>query len=225
MPLLSARPSNPAALPLSIQWREHLDALRECRRCPEVHPPPVVGAVPGSRIYLVGQAPGPREASLGQPFAWTAGKTLFKWFASLGVEEAIFRQRVYMAAAIRCFPGKIPGKTGDRKPSPSEIETCAVHRKTELTLLQPELVIPVGRLAIELFVECPSLDEVIGKRFAGKRLLAEHRADGFDVIPLPHPSGLSRWIQTPRGKAKVKRALRLIDAHPAWRATFGPGGA
>jgi uracil-DNA glycosylase len=162
---------------------------------------------------------------LGRPFAWTAGKTLFQWFSTLGVEEAVFRQRVYMSAVIRCFPGKIPGKTGDRKPSPSEIETCAVHRETELTLLRPALVIPVGRMAIELFVECPSLDAVIGKRYRAKQLLAEHRGRGFDVIPLPHPSGLSRWIQTRQGKAKIKRALKLIGAHDAWREAFGPGAA
>ncbi len=197
------------------KWSEHLERLKDCRACPQVHPPAVVGAVPGASIYLVGQAPGPREVKLGRPFAWTAGQTLFKWFATLGVDEATFRQRVYMAAAIRCFPGRLPGKQGDRKPSRQEVETCRMHRETELELLRPALVVPVGRMAIELFAPCPSLAAVIGKTFRG-----EHEGRAFDVIPLPHPSGLSRWIQTPQGKARIKKALGLIAAHPAWKRTF-----
>lgn len=199
----------------SAAWRQHLDTLRTCRRCPNVHPPAVIGAVPDSRIYLVGQAPGPREAAAGRPFAWTAGQTLFKWFATLGVDEATFRARVTMAAVISCFPGKLPGKQGDRKPSRQEIETCSAHRQVELSLLRPQLVIPVGRMAIERFIACPSLSQVVGRQFR-----AEAHGAAFDLIPLPHPSGLSRWIQQPEGKRRIAQALHRIAAHAAWRATF-----
>jgi uracil-DNA glycosylase len=140
---------------------------------------------------------------------------MFGWFATLGVDETTLRSRVYMAAAIRCFPGRLPGKTGDRKPSREEIETCRAHRETELELLRPALILPVGRMAIELFVPCPSLAAVVGRQFAHA-----HGGRACDVIPLPHPSGLSRWIQTPRGKAKIKKALGRIAAHAAWRETF-----
>ena len=47
---------------------------------------------------LIGQAPGAHEGPAGKPFAWTAGKTMFRWFGELGVDEAAFRERVYMAA-------------------------------------------------------------------------------------------------------------------------------
>jgi len=208
-----------SAAPHSEKWSEHLERLRDCRLCPQVHPPSVVGAVAGASIYLVGEAPGPREAALGRPFAWTAGQTLFRWFATLGVDEATFRSRVYMAAVIRCFPGKLPGKTGDRKPSRQEVETCRVHRETEMELLRPALVLPVGRMAIELFVPCPSLEAVVGRQFQ-----CEPNGRACDVIPLPHPSGLSRWIQTPQGKDRIRRALAKIGAHAAWRETF-PGTA
>jgi uracil-DNA glycosylase len=174
-----------------------------------------VGAVPGASIYLVGQAPGPREVKLERPFAWTAGRTMFGWFATLGVDEATFRSRVYMAAVISCFPGRLPGKTGDRRPSRQEVETCRVHRETELELLRPALVLPVGRMAIELFMPCPSLEAVVGRQFRGAP-----NGHACDVIPLPHPSGLSRWIQTPQGKTSIRQALALIGAHPAWQRTF-----
>src|SRR5690606_18455982 len=101
----------------------HLTALRNCAMCPGMIQPVVVGRPVVSPVMLVGQAPGDKEGGLGRPFAWTAGKTLFKWFSQIGLDEEEFRSRVYMAAVCRCFPGKNP-KGGDRVPSPEEIKNC-----------------------------------------------------------------------------------------------------
>lgn len=179
-----------------------------------MHKPVVVGPPVLSKILLVGQAPGDREPAIGRPFAWTAGKQLFKWFATLGVDEATFRERVYMAATCRCFPGKNP-TGGDRVPSPVEVESCRPWLEREIELLQPELLIPIGRLAIEQFLPACPLVEQIGKTFEiarGRRRL--------DVIPLPHPSGASTWPRMEPGKSLTARALLLLGKHPAWRATF-----
>src|SRR5947207_458898 len=82
------------------------------------------GAAVKTRSVLIGQAPGPREGSFGRPFAWTAGKTLFSWFESiLHVNEQTFRERVYISAVARCFPGKAKAG-GDRRPSLDEIQSC-----------------------------------------------------------------------------------------------------
>src|SRR4051812_17247416 len=95
----------------------HVEQLRECRLCPAMNRPAVSGGAVVSKVMLIGQAPGDKEPVLGRPFAWTAGKTLFRWFEeSCGIDEAAFRQRIYMAAVCRCFPGKSP-KGGDRVPS------------------------------------------------------------------------------------------------------------
>ena len=102
---------------------KHQTVLKACRLCPDMHPPSVVGRAVKSKILLVGQAPGDKEPELGRPFAWTAGKTLFKWFASIGLDEEGFREKVYMSAVCRCFPGKNP-KGGDRVPNQTEIDTC-----------------------------------------------------------------------------------------------------
>lgn len=103
---------------------EHQDALARCRRCPPMESTPVIGNAVVSRVMLVGQALGPREAALKRPFAWTAGKMLFKWFGSIGIDEEGFRSRVYMATVCRCFPGKMP-RGGDRVPDPGEIRNCS----------------------------------------------------------------------------------------------------
>jgi uracil-DNA glycosylase len=172
--------------------------------------PVVVGEPVASPILLVGQAPGDREPKLGRPFAWTAGKTLFKWFGGLGLDEATFRQRVYMAAVCRCFPGKLP-KGGDRVPSPIEISACRSWLDRELNLVAPELLLPVGRLAIEQFLPPRPLVDQIGRLHQvriGQRML--------DVLPLPHPSGASTWFRTEPGRTLLEVALKLLSKHPAW---------
>ena len=80
--------------------RSHQSRLGACRLCPNMIPPVILGAPVFSEILLVGQAPGDREGELGRPFAWTAGKTLFKWFDSIGVRESKFREQVYMLSLI-----------------------------------------------------------------------------------------------------------------------------
>lgn len=179
---------------------------------PVVHGPPVL-----SKVILVGQAPGPREGSFGRPFAWTAGRTLFRWFEeSMGITEDDFRSRVYIAAVARCFPGKASGG-GDRKPDFEEIARCRTFLQGEVSILEPALVLAVGSLAIT---------EVLGKEAVGKKLdtlvgrmvRARWLGAEADVIPLPHPSGASPWHKMEPGKALLGRALSLVKEHPAMRA-------
>ncbi len=197
-------------------FSRHMERLRACRLCESVQAPPVVGAVRGARVFLMGQAPGPREREDGRPFVWTAGTTLFRWFDSIGVEETLFREKVYMGAVIRCFPGKMVRGGGDRRPSRGEIEACDRFFAAELELLKPRLVLAVGKMAIERLMPGGRLDDLVGRSFEISR--AGH---GFTCIPLPHPSGLNRWIQTDSGKALLRQALELAASHPAWLETFG----
>jgi len=189
----------------------HQQALGECRLCPQMIPPVVLGQAVSSEILLVGQAPGDKEGDLGRPFAWTAGKTLFKWFASIGVYEEDFRQQVYMSAVCRCFPGKNP-KGGDRVPDKKEIETCSQWINEEITLLQPKLIIPVGKLAISQYLPVNKLIDVIGKKIP----LNINDVD-VDLIPLPHPSGASTWHRMSPGKELLDQALALLAQHESWK--------
>lgn len=194
-----------------VQLREHQHQLARCTRCPDMQGPPVIGTAVVSPIMLIGQAPGGKEIHLHRPFAWTAGKTMFQWFEGIGLDEAAFRQRVYMAAVCRCFPGKKP-KGGDRVPAPKEIDNCSGWMETELTLLRPQLIIPVGKLAISRFLDFSRLADVIGT-------IHQHSVQGrpTELLPLPHPSGASTWHRTEPGRGLLEQALRLLAAHPAWR--------
>lgn len=172
--------------------------------------PPVTGQPVASPLILIGQAPGPTEVERERPFAWTAGKTLFGWFRAIGLDEQDFRQRVYMAAVCRCFPGKNP-KGGDRVPNRTEVVNCGHWLERELHLLKPQLILPVGKLAIGQFLEVNKLTEVIGRQF--RISLAEGDAD---LIPLPHPSGASTWHRTEPGRTLLQEAFGLVRQHPAW---------
>ena len=188
----------------------HVSALRTCTTCPDMQRPAVSGGAVVSQVLLVGQAPGDREPKLGRPFAWTAGRTLFRWFHdSTGLDEAAFRSSIYMAAVCRCFPGKKP-RGGDRVPTSLEIANCSGWLEAEFEILRPSLVIPVGKLAIQQFMVCPSLAEVIGRQMQVR--FADHTAD---VIPLPHPSGASPWPRMEPGQSLLRDALHLIATHPA----------
>jgi len=200
--------------PINAQARLdlHVASLLRCTRCPRMHKPVVSGGAVLSRVMLVGQAPGDKEPVMGRPFAWTAGKKLFRWFKDhAGVDEATFRSRIYMAAVCRCFPGK-KASGGDRVPDPDEILNCSGWLKAEMDILQPALVIAVGKLAIRQFMPCEKLDTVIGSSFP-----TEYAGHRFDLVPLPHPSGASPWPHQEPGRVLLPRALRLIADHPAWK--------
>jgi uracil-DNA glycosylase len=161
---------------------------------------------------LVGQAPGQVEIQSQRPFSGRAGRTLFRWLERAGVDEATVRDRIYISAITRCYPGPSPSGRGDRVPTPREQTQCAPWLDAELELIRPRVLVPVGRLAIDRFLgkakamaKAP-LDELIGREHA-----VEHVGGTSIVIPLPHPSGASSWIHAPGHQALLDRALSRLQ--------------
>ncbi len=151
----------------------------------------------------IGQAPGPTEVIAQRPFNAGSGKRLFEWLGQAGFTETEFRARMYMTALTKCFPGKSAGGHGDRVPSREEQELCRPWLEQEITLVNPKLIIPIGRLAIGLFFDTKlPLEKIIGTQI---------ERDGRVIIPLPHPSGASTWYNRPENQARVKKAIRLIS--------------
>jgi uracil-DNA glycosylase len=157
---------------------------------------------------LVGQAPGKIEQEGGRPFSGRAGKTLFRWLERAGLDEATAREKIYISAVTRCFPGAHPSGRGDRVPTKQEQERCADWLESELKIIKPRVLIPVGRLAIEKFLPPLPLAELIGTT-----RVVEHAGGRSVVIPLPHPSGASSWIHEKGNSELVEMAIRLIAEH------------
>ncbi|MGI8824109.1 MAG: uracil-DNA glycosylase family protein [Chloroflexota bacterium] len=162
---------------------------------------PVVAGRAGNRMMLIGQAPGISELAIRRPFAGRAGKELFRWLASIGIEESDFRDKVYMTAVTKCFPGKAPGGKGDRRPSPAEIALCRPYLDAQLALIDPRSILLVGSLAIERCFPRVPLTELIGQRVEWR---------GKTAVPLPHPSGASRWLNVPHHRELLRAALRYV---------------
>ena len=180
---------------------------RRCRACAEAGFPleslPVLEGRAGQRAYLYGQAPGVVEGAERRPWRGRAGQTLRRW---LELDEEAFYRTFYCASVTRCYPGRSPSGSGDRVPAPRERELCSFWFEQELRLLRPELIVAVGGLAIRRLVPGRSLGECIGSAF-------EH--GDAAVVPLPHPSGVSRWPNDPANRVRLDRALGLIRAHLA----------
>ncbi len=87
-------------------------------------------------------------------------------------------------------------------PSPEEQAHCAPWLEAELDLIRPALIIPVGRLAIDRFLETQPLDRLVGRVHT-----ARVRGREVALIPLPHPSGASSWVNLPANRALLDRAL------------------
>ena len=196
------------------QLEQHQHTLKNCTQCTNMIRPVITGNAVMSSIMLIGQAPGIHEGEVQKPFGWTAGKTLFKWFESIGLAETEFRQNIYMTAVCRCFPGKNK-QGGDRVPSKQEVQQCSHWLNRDFILLNPALVIPVGKLAISQYIKVNKLNEVIGSIHQ-----VQHQDICCDFIPLPHPSGASTWHRTEPGKTLLTKALKLVQQHPAWQQSI-----
>ena len=156
------------------------------------------GLIAAPRLVLIGQAPGPVTDRKGYHFAGPAGRVLERWFDQAGFPPGYFRQHVYLTSLTRCFPGKSPSGHGDRPPSAAEIGLCRTFLDRELAILQPRLVVLVGKMAIDAFLGRRPLVEVVGRVFS---------QDGRVLLPLPHASGVSRWLNDPANRALLDQAL------------------
>lgn len=192
---------------------EALQALHErlhrCRLCLEqgydIYPRAIFSGSQRARIMTIGQAPGITEKEAGRPFNAGSGTRLFQWLGEAGITETWFRQTQYMTSVTKCYPGRINSGSGDRVPSRTEQQLCRPYLDEEIQLVNPEIIIPVGRLAISLFYpKSVTLNHIIG---------TQKQVSGSWVIPLPHPSGASRWHQSEENRQQVYKALQLIAAH------------
>jgi uracil-DNA glycosylase len=184
--------------------------MRSCSLCVDagywVQPPAVTMGDADARMITVGQAPGITEVEVGRPFNAGSGKRLFEWLGRAGIDEDWFRATQYMTSVTKCYPGRAKGGSGDRVPNGKEQKLCRPFLDREIRLVEPEVIIPIGRLAITLFYDKKlKLTEIIGTEM--------QLEGGATVIPLPHSSGASRWHQTAENRARIEQAIQLIAGH------------
>lgn len=183
--------------------------LRQCRRCAEagyyIGSSPVFSGPASAAVMVVGQAPARVErGKQGLPFGLRRGgrgSLLWEWLEEAGWSEEQFRCEQYLSAISRCYPGQGSSGQGDRVPTAAERALCRPWLKRELAIIRPRIILPIGRVAIEQFLpelKGQPLESFIGQTFA---------QDGTIFLPLPHPSGRSRWLNARENRARLKQAL------------------
>ncbi len=162
---------------------------------------PVLDGDIGDRVMIVGQAPGVVELTTRMPFSGRAGAELRRWLARAGIGE---QELPYRTSITKCFPGKARSGAGDRRPSSAEIALCAPWLEAEIGLVRPEIIVLVGTLAIDRLWGPARLEDIVGR---SKRSAA---FGGALLVPLPHPSGASRWLNDPTHAQLLTTAIGLL---------------
>jgi uracil-DNA glycosylase len=185
---------------------------------------PMFQGAPGQRLMLVGQAPGERELGPRKPFAGRSGAELARWMTRAGFDgDDHFRSLTYITSITKCFPGKARTGGGDRRPSGVEVSQCRPWLDRQAALVRPRLLLLVGGLAHAGFPQTrgKGLEQLIGRAFdasgadltgalAGGQGLPGHAPEPW-VLPLPHPSGASRWLNQPEHRELLEDALRRLS--------------
>lgn len=192
--------------------RDLQQRILSCRLCEEhgfiPTARPLVSGRPGDRVMVIGQAPGHRSVAKGRSFSGPAGAILQKWLEQAGFPPGYLHSHTYLSSLTHCDPGRNPRGDGDRRPSPAEVALCRPFLDAELQLLQPRIVLLVGTMAIEAFCGKVKLENVIG---------TYQEREGMLFLPLPHPSGVSRWLNDPEHLKLLRRALEILAE---WRVTY-----
>ena len=161
---------SPAFLRYNIRVREleilH-NEIRACRRCEDdgfpISPPPLVWGQAPAPFLLVGQAPGISDWRGDRMYLGPAARKLIGWLLEAGFADEDIGTRVYMTALTKCFPGRLPGKSTDRAPSPQERANCRPWLDAQRQLVRPQVVILFGKMAIDTFLPRMSLEEAVGQ--------------------------------------------------------------
>ncbi|MCS7250456.1 MAG: uracil-DNA glycosylase family protein [candidate division WOR-3 bacterium] len=173
-----------------------INKIKKCKKCSHLkNPKPIFSPIKNSKVLIIGQAPGKKEKELGLPFVGPAGKKLFSWFQKIGFTEKNIRKNLYITQVIKCY------LESNRLPKAIELKNCLPYLYSEIELLKPKIIIPIGILAIKTILGKKKIDEVIGKVFKWKNSL---------IIPLPHPSGANVWLNKKENQRKIKKALKEI---------------
>jgi len=186
--------------------------ILNCRLCQEhgyiPQASPLVSGRADDRLMVIGQAPGHRSVTAGRSFSGPGGSILQRWLERAGFPPGYLHSQTYLSSLTHCDPGRNPRGDGDRRPSPAELALCRPHLEAELRILQPQVVLLVGSMAIEAFCGKARLQEIVG---------TARTHQGMHLLPLPHPSGVSRWLLSPQHQILLTQALTLLAE---WRVRY-----
>jgi len=193
-----------------------------CRLCQEQGYIPLARPLASGRatdrMMVIGQAPGQRSVANGRSFSGPGGRILQKWLEQAGFPPGYLHEHTYLSSLTHCFPGSNPRGNGDRRPSAQEIALCRPFLEAELRLLSPKVVLLVGSMAIETYFGKGRKERREGKLRLEDIIGTFEERDAILWLPLPHPSGVSRWLLDREHQKLHRQALEILSE---WRVTYG----
>lgn len=180
---------------LQMDWQQLKQSIAACTECGlhkmRHNTVPGVGDI-NAQWMFVGEGPGAEEDEQGEPFVGQAGKLLDNMLAAMGMSRT---KNVYIANVVKCRP------PGNRNPSAEESASCAPYLERQITLVQPKLIIALGKVAANhLLGNDATIASLRGKI---------HTANGVPMIVTYHPAYL---LRTPADKAKAWEDLCFARA-------------
>ncbi len=183
--------------------------IRGCTRCPlarsRTRAVPGEGPVP-ARVVFIGEAPGFYEDRSGRPFVGAAGRLLNQLLERAGLR----RDQVFITNLVKCRP------PGNRDPRPEEVEACRPYLEAQLALLQPQVIVTLGRFAMAHFLPQARISRVHGRVF---------RVEPYWVVPMYHPAAaLYREPLRPVLERDFEQLGAFLQRLEASQADEGPAG-
>jgi uracil-DNA glycosylase len=157
------------------QLRAILDAFDGCSLKASASRLVFADGTPKSRLMLVGEAPGAEEDARGEPFVGQAGRLLDNMLASIGLARG---ENVYICNVLKCRP------PGNRNPEPFEVGQCSPHLLRQLELIEPKLILAMGRFAVQALLATEASIASLRGRL--------HRYQGVPLVVTYHPAYLLR---------------------------------
>jgi uracil-DNA glycosylase len=192
---------------------EYQRRMATCTRCVEAgylhEANPIFHGYARQRVMIVGQAPGVRAHTTGTPWSGRSGEILRDWLGKAGFAPGQWRETWYLTSLTKCFPGKAVQGKGDRAPSRSEIAHCSDHLEMELRLVRPEIIVTLGKMAASRLIPGASRQPL--SALVGAVATVDLPHGPTCIVPLPHPSGVSRWLNDPENRARVDEGLALLS--------------
>lgn len=155
---------------------ERMDAIRQkirtCQECSLYQGRK--NSVPGegpvtAQVMCIGEGPGFHENEQGKPFVGQAGKFLDELLTAGGLK----REEVFITNVVKCRP------PANRDPEPDELAACQMYLDEQIELINPKIIVTLGRFSMARFVEAGRISQIHGKT---------HQADGRTVITMYHPA-------------------------------------
>ena len=189
--------NNPSKAQAIAELRER---AMQCVKCPHLSSTRKnvvfgVGSI-DAELMFVGEAPGADEDLQGEPFVGLAGQLLTRMIGAMGLS----RDKVYIANILKCRPNMPVGNSGNRKPTPEEMQTCIPYLHAQIDLIQPKVLVALGGTAVEGLLAKSGIMKVRG---------TWHTYRGIPLMPTYHPAYLLR-NQANSEKRKVWEDLMAV---------------